>query len=135
MRALKEKMGPLSAAVLGSPASLAITATIQTGAPIVGALIFPVGFVMIVLLGHYSGNRLAVGVDHLIYGWVFFGIVIGIMFFIGSRWAEAPVPVLPQAASASRGQARAPWLPAWVVLALVVGVLVLPVSLSARWAS
>ena len=91
--------------------------------------------VMIVLLGHYSGNRLAVGVDHLIYGWVFFGVVIGIMFFIGSRWAEAPVPVLPQAASASRGQARAPWLPAWVVLALVVGVLVLPVSLSARWQS
>jgi EpsI family protein len=44
----------------------------------------------IVLLGHYSGNRLAVGVDHLIYGWVFFGLVIGAMYFIGARWREDP---------------------------------------------
>jgi EpsI family protein len=33
---------------------------------------------------------LAVGVDHLVYGWVFFGVVIGIMFVIGARWAEHP---------------------------------------------
>jgi exosortase A len=45
---------------------------------------------MIVMLGHLSGNRLAVGVDHLIYGWVFFGVVILLMFLIGSRWAETP---------------------------------------------
>ena len=47
---------------------------------------------MIVMLGHYSGNTIAVGVDHLIYGWVFFGIVILLMFMIGARWAE-PDPV------------------------------------------
>src|SRR5574343_987640 len=46
---------------------------------------------LIVLLGHVSNNELAAGVDHLIYGWIFFGIVIAIMFFIGMRWAE-PVP-------------------------------------------
>jgi EpsI family protein len=43
---------------------------------------------MIVMLGHLSGNKIAVGVDHLIYGWIFFGIVIGIMFVIGARWQE-----------------------------------------------
>jgi exosortase A len=43
---------------------------------------------MIVMLGHLSGNRLAVGVDHIIYGWIFFGVVIGIMFWIGSFWRE-----------------------------------------------
>lgn len=43
---------------------------------------------LIVLLGHVSGNRLAAGVDHLIYGWVFFGLVIVIMFAIGVRWQE-----------------------------------------------
>jgi exosortase A len=43
---------------------------------------------MIVMLGHLSGNKLATGVDHLVYGWVFFGVVITIMFMIGSRWAE-----------------------------------------------
>lgn len=43
---------------------------------------------MIVMLGHLSGNTLAAGVDHLIYGWVFFGIVIMLMFMIGARWSE-----------------------------------------------
>ncbi|MDR3369910.1 exosortase A [Rhodoferax sp.] len=43
---------------------------------------------MIVMLGHLSGNRLATGVDHIIYGWIFFGIVIMLMFVIGTRWSE-----------------------------------------------
>jgi exosortase A len=47
---------------------------------------------MIVMIGHLSGNELATGVDHLIYGWVFFGIVILLMLMIGARWADAPEP-------------------------------------------
>ncbi len=43
---------------------------------------------MIVMLGHYSGNTLATGVDHLIYGWLFFGVVILLMFLVGARWSE-----------------------------------------------
>ena len=43
---------------------------------------------MIVMLAHLSGNKLATGVDHILYGWVFFGIVIMALFFIGARWAE-----------------------------------------------
>src|SRR5439155_3822620 len=43
--------GFLSGALLGFATSLAITATVQTNVPLAGALIFPVGFVMIVLLG------------------------------------------------------------------------------------
>ena len=43
--------GALSGALLAVSTTLAITATAQSGAPIIGALIFPVGFVMIVLLG------------------------------------------------------------------------------------
>lgn len=46
---------------------------------------------MIVMLGHFSGNKLAAGVDHLIYGWLFFGLVIMIMFMVGARWSEEPV--------------------------------------------
>jgi exosortase A len=46
---------------------------------------------MIVMLGHLSDNRLAVGVDHLIYGWVFFGIVMAVLFWIGSLWTEKRV--------------------------------------------
>ena len=47
---------------------------------------------MIVMIGHLSGNKLAVGVDHLIYGWLFFGFVILIMFWIGARWREDEMP-------------------------------------------
>lgn len=47
---------------------------------------------LIVMLGHLSGNVLATGVDHLIYGWFFFGIVIFLMFVIGGRWADAGNP-------------------------------------------
>lgn len=43
--------GFLGGALLAFATTLAFTATVQTGYSIVGALIFPVGFVMIVLLG------------------------------------------------------------------------------------
>ena len=43
--------GILSGALLGIATSLAITAAIQTSVPLTGALVFPVGFVIIVLLG------------------------------------------------------------------------------------
>ncbi len=47
---------------------------------------------MIVMLGHLSGNKIATGVDHLIYGWIFFGVVIMILFWIGARWREDEIP-------------------------------------------
>src|ERR1051326_8996910 len=43
--------GALSGALLGFATTLSFTANLQTGFGIVGALVFPVGFVMIVLLG------------------------------------------------------------------------------------
>jgi formate/nitrite transporter len=43
--------GALSGAILGVATSLALTGALSTGQPLVGALIFPVGLVMIVLLG------------------------------------------------------------------------------------
>lgn len=76
----------------------------------------------IVMLGYHSGNKIAVGVDHILYGWVFFGVVIFLMFWIGGRWHEAPASgrVL---ATAEQGAspARARWLGALpVVLAVVI---------------
>lgn len=50
---------------------------------------------MIVMLGHLSENKLAVGVDHLIYGWLFFGVVIAVMLGIGARWREDDVVIMP----------------------------------------
>ena len=48
---------------------------------------------MIVMIGHLSGNELATGVDHLVYGWVFFGVVILIMLMVGARFADPVVAV------------------------------------------
>src|SRR5689334_10585075 len=42
--------GALSGALLGAATTLAVTGAVTTGQPLVGALIFPVGLVMIVLL-------------------------------------------------------------------------------------
>lgn len=47
---------------------------------------------MIVMIGHLSGMERAVGVDHLIYGWIFFGVVIFLMFWIGALWREDDSP-------------------------------------------
>lgn len=42
----------------------------------------------IVMIGHLSGMRLAVGVDHFIYGWVFFALLMVVLFWIGSFLRE-----------------------------------------------
>src|SRR5947209_10768606 len=43
--------GTLSGAILGVATSLAFTGAVSTGQPLVGAIIFPVGLIFIVLLG------------------------------------------------------------------------------------
>jgi len=43
---------------------------------------------LIVMIAHLSNMQLALGVDHYIYGWVFFGIVITLLFWIGAFWRE-----------------------------------------------
>lgn len=66
---------------------------------------------MIVMLGHLSGNTLAVGVDHLIYGWVFFGVIMLAMFMIGARWAEpdAAPEAVPSGAPGAHGVPLSRW--------------------------
>lgn len=42
----------------------------------------------IVAIAYYSDMKYATGVDHLIYGWLFFGVVIMIMFWVGGLFAD-----------------------------------------------
>ncbi len=42
----------------------------------------------IVAIAYYSDMKYATGVDHLIYGWLFFGVVIMLMFYIGGLFAD-----------------------------------------------
>src|SRR5262249_54267047 len=86
--------GMLSGALLGAATSLAFTGAISTGQPLVGALIFPVGLVMFLLLGLelVTGSfallplaRLEHGVDtrRIVanWGWVFLGNLIGSVIY------------------------------------------------------
>jgi exosortase A len=57
---------------------------------------------LIVMIGHLSGMQLATGVDHLIYGWVFFGAVMFLMFWIGNRWREEPLAIITPPAGTHR---------------------------------
>ena len=98
----KAKLGPfdllvrgfLSGALLGFATSLALGATVQTGQAIVGALVFPVGFVMIVLLGLelVTGSFALLPLSVLSgrtsfstmlgnWAWVFLGNLIGSVFY------------------------------------------------------
>ena len=86
--------GFLSGAFLGFATTLAFTATIQTRVGLVGALVFPVGFVMIVLLGLelVTGNfalvplavregRTSLRALLANWGWVFLGNLVGSAFY------------------------------------------------------
>ena len=42
----------------------------------------------IVAIAYYSDMKYATGVDHLIYGWLFFGVVIMFMFWVGGGFAD-----------------------------------------------
>src|SRR5262249_51537114 len=43
---------------------------------------------LIVMIAYWSDMRLAVGVDHLVYGWLFFGLVMFALFWLGLRLRE-----------------------------------------------
>lgn len=76
----------------------------------------------IVLLGHLSGNRLATGVDHIVYGWVFFGVIMLLLFWAGSRWQQEDVVEngAPHAAALHAGaRLTASAAAAWTLVAIV----------------
>jgi exosortase A len=43
---------------------------------------------MIVMIANLSSNKLATGVDHIIYGWLFFGLVMMLLFWVGNFWRD-----------------------------------------------
>jgi exosortase A len=72
---------------------------------------------MIVMLGHLTNNRIAAGADHLIYGWVLFGVVMMLLLWAGSRWREDQEPHGEMAQSQiGRLESVPPQRRTWVVL-------------------
>jgi formate transporter len=86
--------GVLSGVFLGFATSLAVVVTAQGLPPIVGAILFPVGFVMLVLLGlelatgnfallpaALAAGKVSVGKLLRNWGWVYFGNLVGSLFY------------------------------------------------------
>ena len=59
----------------------------------------------IVMLAHVSDRELATGVDHIVYGWFFFGLVMVLMFWAGSLLRETS---LPHSVAAAMSHAKFP---------------------------
>ncbi|MHB1402064.1 MAG: exosortase A [Thiobacillus sp.] len=79
---------------------------------------------MIVMIAHLSDMKLALGIDHYIYGWVFFGLVMLLLFWIGSFWREDDQPgpaVAPPLSAASYGSQARPTLSVAIVALVVAG--------------
>jgi exosortase A len=76
----------------------------------------------IVMLAYLSDMKIAVGLDHLIYGWLFFGLIMFLLFFIAAKWREDPAPtgVNQTAANSASNPRFAYWHPL-----LSVGLIVL----------
>ena len=88
--------GALAGSILGAATSLAFTGMVQTGQPLVGALIFPVGLVIIVLLGFdlvtgsfgllplpWIENGASTGIMLTNWAYVFIGNLIGSVAYGG----------------------------------------------------
>jgi exosortase A len=81
---------------------------------------------LIVLIGHWSDMTLAIGVDHLVYGWVFFGLVMTLMFWCGAHWRQYEPEAAPAVGNAVlHHPAASP--------AAFVGVTVAAIAVAAIW--
>jgi EpsI family protein len=47
---------------------------------------------LVVLIGYTSDMQLAVGVDHLIYGWIFYALVMCLLLWVGALFSDGPEP-------------------------------------------
>lgn len=75
----------------------------------------------IILIAHLSDMRLAVGIDHIIYGWLFFGLVILLMFWLGNFFREDLEPAAATDAPKATSPGPKPVLRlAYSVLSLVM---------------
>ncbi len=116
--------GTLSGAILGVATTLAFTGAVSTGQPIVGAIIFPIGLVAIVLLGlelvtgsfavvplAWVEGRATVAQVLKNWGWVMLGNLLGGLFYallasvvLTNLWTSAPAGVAAKIVSAAEAK-------------------------------
>jgi exosortase A len=77
----------------------------------------------IVMIAYLTDMKWAVGVDHLIYGWLFFGVVMLLLFSLGQLWQDRPRDGGKEISVAHAREARTSPARGWqtAALALLVG--------------
>jgi exosortase A len=85
---------------------------------------------MIVMIAYLSDMRLALGIDHYIYGAVFFGLVMLLMFWVGSFWREDKT-------ATTEHDAMAPHIPvptpAGGIAGPIAGIAAIALAVAALW--
>lgn len=113
-------------------ANIAFKSPLRRAAIMVIAMVVPVianGFRAfgIIYIAHLTDSEYAVGVDHIVYGWVFFSIVMVAVLLIGrlfsDRWIDEPA-VDVEGKGLTRAAAGTP-RQAWSAVPAVIGVAVL----------
>ncbi|APD92414.1 hypothetical protein BM525_21385 (plasmid) [Alteromonas mediterranea] len=56
---------------------------------------------LIIMIAHWGNVEAATGFDHLVYGWIFFFVILAALFTIGNRWQD-PIPELEKEADARK---------------------------------
>lgn len=57
---------------------------------------------LIIMIAHWGNVEAATGFDHLVYGWIFFFVILTALFFIGNRWQD------PEPAKENNGEPLSP---------------------------
>ena len=83
---------------------------------------------LIVVLAYLSNNRIAAGVDHVIYGWIFFSLVTAMLIGLALGWRE---PEVPHAAVCPELKQSTIWRPSRVARLLWCMAVVILIVLSA----
>jgi exosortase A len=90
----------------------------------------------IVYISHVTGSTYLMGVGHTTYGWFLFGAVVGLMFFIGAKWAEPDVETTVAQAASQLGSGKRvqsnvhAWGVAAMAIVLLLGTHALPSRLA-----
>lgn len=76
---------------------------------------------LIVAIAHYSDMKYATGADHLVYGWIFFGFVIMLLFWIGGFFADKPEnPIVTSPPSFSLSTSITSYVTIGTVIAIIL---------------
>ena len=76
----------------------------------------------IIMISHLSDYRYAQGIDHFVYGWVFFGLVIFLLFWIGNLFSDIHDPAPSVVGPTSGAEVSATKLAATALLGIGVAI-------------